>query len=257
MQQFRINNQIRANQVRLIMADGSNRGVVDTREALQLARDARMDLIEVAPMANPPVCRIMDYGKFTYEREKKERAAKKAQKQFDVKGVQLRPKTTDHHLQFKIRSARRFLEQGNKVKINLKFRGRENTHLDVARRMIEKVVNGISDLGFVELSPNVEGRGMLAVVAPTQATLLAASNKAVQDRVERERQEDLEAGFIEDEDDGDIEGDDDEGDDEAVDTATPEVKDGSQVFMEKVAEQKAANREKRKQKLANEQFGLP
>ena len=176
------------------MADGSNRGVIDTREALQLARDSRMDLIEVAPMANPPVCRVMDYGKFTYEREKKERAAKKAQKQFDVKGVQLRPKTTDHHLQFKIRSARRFLEQGNKVKINLKFRGRENTHLDVARRMVEKVINGISDLGFVELSPNVEGRGMLAVVAPTQATLLAATNKSVLDRVEQERQADLDAG---------------------------------------------------------------
>ncbi len=239
------------------MADGSNSGVIDTREALQIARDARMDLIEVAPMANPPVCRVMDYGKFTYEREKKERAAKRAQKQFDVKGVQLRPKTTDHHLQFKIRSARRFLEQGNKVKINLKFRGRENTHLDVARRMVEKVINGIADLGFVELSPNVEGRGMLAVVAPTQATLLAATNKSVQDRVEKERQADLEAGFIEEEEteEGDV---DDADDADDVEEAEPiEVKNGSHVFTERVAEQKASNREKRKQKLANEQLDLP
>jgi translation initiation factor IF-3 len=238
------------------MADGSNKGVVDTREAMDLARNSRMDLIEVAPTANPPVCRIMDYGKFTYEREKKERAAKKAQKQIEVKGVQLRPKTTDHHLQFKIRAARRFLEQGNKVKINLKFRGRENTHIEVGRRMVQKVIKGILDLGVIELAPNVEGKGMLAVIAPSAATIAAASNKDVLARVEAERQKDIEAGYVEEveeaEDDSDEDvASDDDGDDEAV-AATPKL-----TPEEIAAAKKAANREKRAKKLADEQLGLP
>jgi translation initiation factor IF-3 len=234
------------------MADGSNKGVVDTREALELARNSRMDLIEVAPTANPPVCRIMDYGKFTYEREKKERAAKKAQKQIEVKGVQLRPKTTDHHLQFKIRAARRFLEQGNKVKINLKFRGRENTHLDVGRRMVQKVIQGIVDLGVVEVAPNVEGKGMLAVVAPSAATIAAASNREVQARIEEERQQDIAAGFVEDDDDDD---DNDDGDDESevVAVAPPPKLTPEEI----AAAKKVANREKRAKKLADEQLGLP
>ena len=236
------------------MADGSNKGVVETRDAMDMARTARMDLIEVAPTANPPVCRIMDYGKFTYEREKKERAAKKAQKQIEIKGIQLRPKTTDHHLQFKIRSARRFLEQGNKVKINLKFRGRENTHLEVGRRMVQKVIQGILDLGVVEMSPNVEGKGMLAVVAPSAATIAAASNKEVQTRIEAERQKDIAEGFVEEEeddaaDDGD---DDDAGDDVAVVAEPPKL-----TYEEMVAAKKSANREKRVKKLADEQLGLP
>jgi translation initiation factor IF-3 len=234
------------------MADGSNKGVVDTREAMELARNSRMDLIEVAPTANPPVCRIMDYGKFTYEREKKERAAKRAQKQIEVKGVQLRPKTTDHHLQFKIRAARRFLEQGNKVKINLKFRGRENTHLDVGRRMVQKVIQGIVDLGVVEVAPNVEGKGMLAVVAPSAATIAAASNREVQARIEEERQRDIAAGFVEEEDDDD---DNDDGDDESevVAVAPPPKLTPEEI----AAAKKVANREKRAKKLADEQLGLP
>ena len=233
------------------MADGSNKGVVDTREAMDMARTARMDLIEVAPTANPPVCRIMDYGKFTYEREKKERAAKKAQTKIEIKGIQLRPKTTDHHLQFKIRSARRFLEQGNKVKINLKFRGRENTHLEVGRRMVQKVIQGILDLGVVEMSPNVEGKGMLAVVAPTPATLAAASNRDVQARIEAEREKDIAEGFVEEEEDDDASDTDDDDGPVAVIEApklTPE---------EVAAAKKAANRIKRAQKLADEQLGLP
>jgi translation initiation factor IF-3 len=194
----------------------------------------------------------MDYGKFTYEREKKERAAKKAQKQIEVKGVQLRPKTTDHHLQFKIRAARRFLEQGNKVKINLKFRGRENTHLDVGRRMVQKVIQGIVDLGVVEVAPNVEGKGMLAVVAPSAATIAAASNREVQARIEEERRQDIAAGFVEDEDDDD---DNDDGDDESevVAVAPPPKLTPEEI----AAAKKVANREKRAKKLADEQLGLP
>jgi translation initiation factor IF-3 len=239
------------------LADGSNHGVVDTRDAMEMARNLRMDLIEVAPAANPPVCRIMDYGKFTYEREKKERAAKKSQKQIEVKGVQLRPKTTDHHLLFKIRAARRFLEQGNKVKVNLKFRGRENTHVDVGRRMIEKVLQGVADLAVIEVSPGIEGKGMLAVVAPTQATLAAAANKAVQQRIEAERQADIAAGYDEKEDES-VEDDDDGGDGASAGEETHAAVDAHKpTYEEKLAERKAANREKRKEKLANEQLGLP
>ena len=239
------------------MADGSNKGVVDTREAMDMARTSRMDLIEVAPTANPPVCRIMDYGKFTYEREKKERAAKKAQKQIEIKGVQLRPKTTDHHLQFKIRSARRFLEEGNKVKINLKFRGRENTHLDVGRRMVQKVIQGILDLGVLEVAPNVEGKGMLAVVAPSAATIAAASNRDVQNRIEVERQKDIAEGLVEEEEDDDVDDGDDETDDEAVAEAVAVVEPPKLTNEEVAAAKKLANRGKRAQKLADEQLGMP
>lgn len=248
---FRINNQIRVPQVRLIMADGANRGVVDTRDALQMARDAHKDLIEVAPNADPPVCRIMDYGRFLYEKEKKDRAAKKAQKVIDIKGVQLRPKTTDHHLAFKIRAARRFLEQGNKVKVSLRFRGREAAHLHVARKMLDKVVQGVSDLAIVEVNPNVEGRAMLLILAPTQATLAAAHLKSTQQRIEAEREADKAAGYDEAEEEIDeIDEEDDEVEEEAQ-PAKPLTKE------EEAAARKAANREKLSQKRANEQFGLP
>ncbi len=248
---FRINNQIRVPQVRLIMADGANRGVVDTRDALQMAREAHKDLIEVAPNADPPVCRIMDYGRFLYEKEKKDRAAKKAQKVIDIKGVQLRPKTTDHHLAFKIRAARRFLEQGNKVKVSLRFRGREAAHLHVARKMLDKVVQGVSDLAIVEVNPNVEGRAMLLILAPTQATLAAAHLKSTQQRIEAEREADKAAGYDEAEEEIDeIDEEDDEVEEEAQ-PAKPLTKE------EEAAARKAANREKLSQKRANEQFGLP
>ncbi len=248
---FRINNQIRVPQVRLIMADGANRGVVDTRDALQMAREAHKDLIEVAPNADPPVCRIMDYGRFLYEKEKKDRAAKKAQKVIDIKGVQLRPKTTDHHLAFKIRAARRFLEQGNKVKVSLRFRGREAAHLHVARKMLDKVVQGVSDLAIVEVNPNVEGRAMLLILAPTQATLAAAHLKSTQQRIEAEREADKAAGYDETEEEIDEIDEEDHEVEEEAQPAKPLTKE------EEAAARKAANREKLSQKRANEQFGLP
>ena len=237
------------------MPDGANRGVVDTREAMELARTARMDLIEVAPNADPPVCRIIDYGKFTYEREKKERAARKSQKQIEIKGIQLRPKTTDHHLEFKIRAARRFLEQGNKVKVTLKFRGRENTHLHVARNMIQKIVDRVLDLSFVEVSPNVEGKGMLAILAPTPATIAAAALRTTQSRLEREREQDIAAGYDESEDvvDEEIGETTETSESEELHEEEP-VK---PVFVEKSVVRKAASRDKVAKQRANEQFGLP
>ena len=230
------------------MPDGDNRGVIDTREAIDLARGLRLDLIEVAPNAAPPVCRIMDYGKFNYEREKKERAAKRSQKQIEIKGIQLRPKTTEHHLLFKIRAARRFLMQGNKVKANLKFRGRENTHLEVARRMLEKIVQGCEDLAYVEVSPNVEGKGMLLVMAPNKDTVEKAHLSATQEHIDAERAEDKAAGYdevIEEAEDNEA-GDDDGESDKVVD-----------AYAQRVEEKKMVNREKRAKKLANEQTGLP
>lgn len=234
------------------MADGTNRGVVDTREALDMARTAHLDLIEVAPNADPPVCRIIDYGRFLYEKEKKDRAAKKSQKSVDIKGVQLRPKTTDHHLAFKIRAARRFIEQGNKVKVSLRFRGRESAHLHVARMMLDKVVDGVSDIAVVEVNPNVEGKAMLLILAPTQATLSKAHLRSTQQRIEAEREADKAAGY-----DEEVEEIEDLVDDDDDDPETAESIARSMAKEQEAAARKAQNREKLAQKRANEQFGLP
>jgi len=240
-------------QVRLIAADGANKGIVDTRDALDMARSAHLDLVEVAPNADPPVCRIIDYGRFLYEKEKKDRAAKKSQRIIDVKGVQLRPKTTDHHLAFKIRAARRFLMQGNKVKVTLRFRGRESAHLHVARMMLNKVVDGVADLAVVEVNPNVEGRAMLLILAPTAATLANAHLRSTQQAVEAERAADKAAGYDEEVEEAEP-NDDDDGEDEV------EMKEEQPAKLtpeQEAAVRKQHNREKRAQKLANEQLGLP
>lgn len=241
------------------MPDGSNRGVVDTMEAVHMARQMNLDLIEVAPNADPPVCRIFDFGKFVYEREKKEREAKKAQKTIDVKGVRLRPKTTDHHLSFKVRAARRFLEQGNKVKVTLKFKGREDRIPHVALRMMEKVKEGCEDLALVEIAPNMEGKTMLMVLAPNAATIAASNLKATQQRVEAEREADRAKGYHEEEEE--IE-DDDEGFEEDADGPKPVEPAAAEStpteidFSDKVA-RRAMNKDKRDKQRANEQFGLP
>ncbi len=233
------------------MADGDNRGVMDTRDALDLARSLHMDVIEVAPTANPPVCRIMDYGKFMYEKEKKDRAAKRTQKQIELKGVQLRPKTTEHHLFFKIRAARRFLESGNKVKVTLRFKGREMAHLHVARGMLNKVVEATKDLAFVETMPNIEGRTMLLILSPSPATLAAANNKATQKRIEDEREADKAEGY--DEASEEVEETEEHDDD---DDAQPEVK-YAPTPEEKTRERKQVSRGKLAKQRADEQFGLP
>jgi len=240
-------------QVRLIAADGANKGIVDTRDALDMARSAHLDLVEVAPNADPPVCRIIDYGRFLYEKEKKDRAAKKSQRIIDVKGVQLRPKTTDHHLAFKIRAARRFLMQGNKVKVTLRFRGRESAHLHVARMMLNKVVDGVADLAVVEVNPNVEGRAMLLILAPTAATLANAHLRSTQQAVEAERAADKAAGYDEEVEEAEPDEDDDSDDEVEMKEEQP----AKLTPEQEAAARKQQNREKRAQKLANEQLGLP
>jgi translation initiation factor IF-3 len=252
-----VNHQIRAPQVRVIMPDGTNKGIFDTRDAIELARSMHMDLIEVAPNADPPVCRILDYGRFTYEREKKERAARKSQKLIEVKGVQLRPKTTDHDLAFKIRAARRFLESGNKVKINMRFRGREAVHQHVALKLMDRFIQALLDIGFVEVAPTMEGKMMIAVVAPTQATLAAAHLKSTKQRIAAEREADRAAGYNEEDESVAVE-EEDEGEEEES-AGIPTVADESKPITkeQEAALRRLQNRQKLAEKRANEQFGLP
>lgn len=152
--------------MRVIGADGSNLGVLKIEEALRAAQDARLDLVEVAPNSDPPVTRVMDFGKFIYEQSKKEREARKAQKQVEVKEIQLRPKTNEHHLGFKTRNARGWLEEGNKVKVRVRFRGREITYPEMALEQLEEIANELADIAVVEQIPQLDGRTMLMVLAP-------------------------------------------------------------------------------------------
>lgn len=165
-QEFRINNRIRVKEVRLIDADGQNVGVVPIAEALEKARVAELDLVEVAPNADPPVCRIMDYGKFLYEKTKKEREARKAQTKIEIKEIRLRPKTTDHHRSFKVRDARKWLAEGKKVKVRIRFRGREIHYPEIALEDLKEIAEELADCAVIEHSPSMEGRTMLMVLAP-------------------------------------------------------------------------------------------
>ncbi|HUV26364.1 MAG TPA: translation initiation factor IF-3 [Anaerolineales bacterium] len=164
-----MNNSIRVPQVRLIDGSGENVGVVSTEEALRLAQEADLDLVEVAPNADPPVCRVMDYGKFLYERTKKEREARKAQVKVEIKEIRLRPKTTEHHRGFKVRDARRWLESGKKVKVRIRFRGREITYPEIALNDLRDIAEELSDVAIVEQNPSLEGNAMLMVLAPAKA----------------------------------------------------------------------------------------
>lgn len=154
--------------MRLIGASGENVGVVSIQEALRLAQEAEMDLVEVAPNAEPPVCRVMNFGKFLYERTKKEREARKAQVKIEVKEIRLRPKTTEHHRGFKVRDARRWIESGMKVKVRIRFRGREITYPEIALNDLKSVAEELSDIAIVEQTPSLEGQSMLMVLAPAK-----------------------------------------------------------------------------------------
>ena len=154
--------------MRLIDASGENIGVVTTEEASRLARESDLDLVEVAPNADPPVCRVMDYGKFLYERTKKEREARKAQVKVEIKEIRLRPKTTEHHRGFKVRDARRWLGNGMKVKVRVRFRGREITYPEIALNDLRSIAEELSDVAVVEQHPSLEGNSMLMVLAPTK-----------------------------------------------------------------------------------------
>ncbi|UCC90055.1 MAG: translation initiation factor IF-3 [Anaerolineales bacterium] len=164
----RINEEIRAPEVRLIDENGAQVGVISITEALEIARTRETDLVEVAPNASPPVCRLMDYGKFLYERSKREREARRAQKQTEVKEIRLRPKTGEHDIAYKVRDARRFLQKGAKVKVRIRFRGREITHPEVAKELLDRVAEELSDVAEVEKTAAMEGRTMLMILASTK-----------------------------------------------------------------------------------------
>ncbi len=163
---LRVNERIRIKEVRVILPDGTQLGIVPTEEALQKAFSMNLDLVEVAPEARPPVCRIMDYGTFRYEQSKKAREAKKKQTVIELKEIKLRPKTEEHDFLFKTRHAERFLKEGNKAKITMMFRGREMIRMDRGKALLERFVEALKDVGVVEQAPKVEGRNMSLILAP-------------------------------------------------------------------------------------------
>ena len=153
----------------MIGPKGENVGVVPIEEARQIATEAELDLVEVAPNADPPVCRVMDFGKFVYERAKKDKEARKSQTKIQIKEIRLRPKTNEHHRDLKVRDARRWLESGKKVKVRIRFRGREITYPEIALKDLKEIVEQLSDVSVVEQAPGLEGRTMLMVLAPTKS----------------------------------------------------------------------------------------
>lgn len=162
---LRINHRIRVPEVRVI-AEEEQLGVLPTHEALRLAEERGLDLVEISPRAFPPVCRIMDYGKYKYEEAKKKQQAKKRASTVETKEIKFRPKTEEHDMAFKVKHVRRFLEEGNKVRLAVVFRGREITHPKTGMNVLDRVVELCNDIATVESTPNMEGRRMIMVIAP-------------------------------------------------------------------------------------------
>ena len=219
----RVGRRIRVREVRVIDADGSQLGIMQTQDAMRRAEEQNLQLVEVNPKTNPPVCKIMDYGKFKYETAKRERETKKTRKSQELKEVKFRPKTHDHDFDFKVKHARRFLEDNNKVRLLVQFRGREITHPETGRDVLNRVVKAVVDLATVVQMPNMEGNRMSMILAPKPrrdggpAKPKPAPRAANPDgKVEGDAQPgaDLEGEDLDDEDLDDEEYDDDEYDDD-------------------------------------------
>jgi translation initiation factor IF-3 len=170
----RINEKIGAREVRLVGADGEQVGIVSRDEALERSRDADLDLVEVAPQADPPVCRLLDYSKYKYEQEQKAKAARKHQQQVNVREIKLRPKIADHDYETKKGHVVRFLRQQDKVKVTIMFRGREQAHPERGRMLLDRLFTDIEELATIEQEPEQEGRNMTMLLAPTKAAGQAA-----------------------------------------------------------------------------------
>ena len=155
-----INEQIRDREIRLIGEDGQQLGIMSSREAMKIAREAELDLVKIAPQAKPPVCKIIDYGKYRYELARKEKEAKKKQKTIEVKEVRLSPNIDSNDLNIKIASARKFIEKGNKVKVTLRFRGREMAHVQSSRHILDEFAKALEDIALVDKPAKMEGRSM-------------------------------------------------------------------------------------------------
>ncbi len=175
-----MNERIRAQRVLVIDEDGTKIGVMLTRDALERAREKDLDLVEVAPKGNPPVARIMDYGKHLYQQQKREREARKKQASSQVKEIKLRIKTDEHDIQTKLRHMRRFLEHGDKVKLIVIYRGREMAHPELGDELLKRVIGEMEELGAAEYMPKREGRNLVTVVAPLSKSQIAAREKAKQ-----------------------------------------------------------------------------
>ncbi|MCB1432251.1 MAG: translation initiation factor IF-3 [Alphaproteobacteria bacterium] len=162
----RINNRIDAREVRLIGVDGQNVGVVPLRQALMMAEDANLDLVEISPDARPPVCKILDYGKYKFQEQKKAAEARKKQKVIEIKEIKMRPMIDDHDYDVKMRAIKRFFEEGDKVKITLRFRGREMAHQELGQQLLNRVKSDTMEIAKVESEPRFEGRQIVMVLAP-------------------------------------------------------------------------------------------
>jgi translation initiation factor IF-3 len=160
------NERIRSSQVQVISSDGKNLGTLSTQEAIGIAKREGLDLIEISPNANPPVCKIIDIGKYKYDLQKKANKAKKKQKIINLKEIKLRPVTEIHDYNFKIKNAQKFLEKGDKVKFTVKFRGREMQHTNLGNELMNRIINDTANLGKVEMRPKLEGRQMTMIVQP-------------------------------------------------------------------------------------------
>nr|WP_211576751.1 translation initiation factor IF-3 [Methylophaga nitratireducenticrescens] len=165
--QKRLNSEITAREIRVTDANGEQLGIIPLAKALELAEEAELDLVEIAPQAEPPVCRIMDYGKYVFEANKQKAIAKKKQKQIQVKEIKFRPGTEEGDYQVKLRNLTRFLEEGNKTKVSLRFRGREMAHQELGLKLLERVAEDLKDLSVIEQHPKKEGRQMIMVLAPS------------------------------------------------------------------------------------------
>ncbi len=167
---FRINEEIRAREVRVIDGDGSQLGIFSSRDALHLAEEKQLDLVEISPAAKPPVCKIMDFGKYKYEQSKREKEAKKKQKIISVKEVKLRPNIEDHDFDVKAKNATRFLKDGDKVKATIIFRGREIVHTQLGQKLLKRLAEHVSEISLVERQPKLEGKNMIMILTPKQDT---------------------------------------------------------------------------------------
>jgi translation initiation factor IF-3 len=217
--QIRVNHRIRVPEVRVIGADGNQLGVLQTHEAMRMAQEQGLDLVEVNPKADPPVCKILDFGKYKYEEKKKTAEAKRKQTVVEIKEIKLRPKTDDHDVNFKVKAARRFLEAGHKVKITVRFRGREITHPEKAQEQITLVVAGTEDLANLESRPMMEARTMTVLIAPKPAVMqkVAAAKVAAEKARQQAEREGRPAPSLDVPSQGslpDVVGDDDDDDDE-------------------------------------------
>ncbi len=171
-----MNQQIRVREVRLIDEENQQLGILPIQDALRLAYERNLDLVEVAPNAVPPVCRLLDFGKFQYERQKKEREARKAQKVIEIKEIRLRPRTGEHDLDTKVRQALAFLDEGSKVKVAVRFRGREITHPEIAREQLEEFVAKVGGAAVVEVQPAMEGKNLFLLLSPSPSGKKAAAD---------------------------------------------------------------------------------